>query len=208
MLGSARLGLLFRSAYAFPALKELKLRARGSLEWPEAEVKYFFDALPALEEFTLRTQYRQTLGNLTRAFPVSRYSYLPGTEVSLASGVDGRYSRFTGHVQSPVTVLRFRHCTQVFSTDILNSLSTPSVTELSIIQDFCGEAFNLASFIIPFSSRSGCTLTSLCLNIRIQDSDLLAILEQPHVRGLVHLDLSFDHHHLDTKFAVSTPRLH
>ncbi|KAJ7693793.1 hypothetical protein B0H16DRAFT_1847763, partial [Mycena metata] len=103
--------------------------------------------------------------------------------------------RFTFGVKSPIGALEVGRCTPAFVTDLVNSLTTPSLKKLSITPDrplsshFETSDEDLTSIIILFLRHSACTLTSLNLDVAIPGRDLVSILGLLEVSSLLHLTI-------------------
>ncbi|KAJ7024770.1 hypothetical protein C8F04DRAFT_151994 [Mycena alexandri] len=208
---------LFASNCAFPALKRLTINMLEPPEWPAADIiRSFepapaFESVPALRELLLWMTVGQRID--LHMFPWSRLrrcelagchiedllQILPLLSADTRVFPIDEAPRFTSSVQSPISALEVGRCTARFVEDLLNTLTTPSLKELSISTNLhWSPNFNIfdahlptaESIIIMFLSRSACALTSLCLYVTISDHDLLTILESPHVYGLVRLAIS------------------
>ncbi|KAJ7679007.1 hypothetical protein DFH06DRAFT_1414730 [Mycena polygramma] len=147
------------------------------LEWPDDEVLRFFERLPVLEELQLDT--------------FNPFSHLPFPWSQLR--------RCTLKRCLPIDMLRILPLLSPgaqFCITGLSSLVAPALKELALSthKDSSGNLDSpgtLASpTIISFLSRSACALTSLCLSLPLRAEDFIHILDSPHTRSVVHLDIS------------------
>ncbi|KAJ7928807.1 hypothetical protein B0H13DRAFT_2544596 [Mycena leptocephala] len=158
---------LFATTCDFPLLKKLAIHSFNTLNRLAADVVRFSEALPALEDLTLNTDY--PFGHLTFLGP--------------------------GYVD--------------FVTDVLRSLTAPSLEELTITLFGTEWGSDLTSTIAAFLSRSACALTSLCLRVRLSEDALFSILDSSHTRSIVDLDIGSVFAPISTRYieVLTTRRL-
>ncbi|KAJ7745650.1 hypothetical protein B0H16DRAFT_1889277 [Mycena metata] len=208
---SRHLAHLLTSTGAFPALKKLSIHD-GSPQHAGShatDVRLFFDTLegPAIEELALEVHVSRLAFPWPRLHKLALHScqvnellhilplLSPGAWVSCTFGGSSRdQSRgdlSSTKAQSPIHALELHRCPESFVAEVLTSLTAPSLAELTITP-FTEGACTITSDIIAFLSRSACTLTCLCLHLRISDTNLLKILRSPHVHKIASLDIG-DH---------------
>ncbi|KAJ7364542.1 hypothetical protein DFH08DRAFT_930416 [Mycena albidolilacea] len=90
-------------------------------------------------------------------------------------------------VHSPVGAIELCRCSNDFIDTILGFITAPFLQELIFAHE-CPYS-GLAPTIIQFLGRSKCTLTSLSLRVPLDPEEVLAVLEPPCVREVVHLDI-------------------
>ncbi|KAJ6507936.1 hypothetical protein C8R47DRAFT_1100046 [Mycena vitilis] len=202
---------LLASTCDFPALKKLTILSWDTLEWHNDDVLHFFGCLPVLEELELDTlhsfthlpfpwsQLRRCV--LKRCHPADLLRILPllspGAHLSgVQSGMPPEEAP-PGNVRSTVHALKLHGYTDSCTT-VLNSLTAPALKELEL-SSYSHERLDpnhdspstlAPPAIISFLSRSACALTSLCLSLPLRAEDFIAILDSPHTRSVVHLDIS------------------
>ncbi|KAJ7740077.1 hypothetical protein B0H16DRAFT_1758220, partial [Mycena metata] len=77
-----------------------------------------------------------------------------------------------------------------FLTDVLDVLSAPAL-DTFVLRDFNPGVLDypLGARLMHFFDRSACTLTHLKFTARLQEDDLIHVLQSSHVRNLIDLDL-------------------
>jgi hypothetical protein len=215
---------LFATTCDFPLLKKLAIHSFNTLNRLAADVVRFSEALPALEDLTLNTDY--PFGHLTFPWPRLRRCELhrcraedllkilpllsPGTHVScwLAKAILFAPDAPVVSIRSPVRALEL-HDRQQFVTDVLRSLTAPSLEELTITLFGTERGSDLTPTIAAFLSRSACALTSLCLRVRLSEDELFSILDSSHTRSIVDLDIGSVFAPISTRYieVLTTRRL-
>ncbi|KAJ7755463.1 hypothetical protein B0H16DRAFT_715401 [Mycena metata] len=201
-LSSAYLAHLLTSTCAFPTLKKLSLSIYdGAAAY--TDVSPFFEALqvPALEELALHgiprlmlpsSQLRRCELHSCQADELLRILPLlaPGAWVTctLGTSIPKRGRMSSTKVESLIYTLELHRCSESFVAEVLTFLTAPSLMNLKITPS-TEPTCTITSDIMAFLSRSACTLTSLCLRLRISDKNLLKILRLPHIHEIVSLDV-------------------
>ncbi|KAJ7679020.1 hypothetical protein DFH06DRAFT_503569 [Mycena polygramma] len=193
----------FASACNFTTLKKLVLLSWDQLEWPVDGVRHLFERLPALNELQLDTykpfshlpfpwsQLRRC--TLKQCRPEDLLQVLP--LLSPGAHLFGRQSTlrpvrlFTENIRSPIHGLELDGSMR-FMTTVFSSLTAPALKELRVTTYKEFPDTPASPTIISFLSRSACMLTSLCLALPLPDEDFIGILDSPHTRSVVHLDIS------------------
>ncbi|KAJ7168021.1 hypothetical protein C8R46DRAFT_951156 [Mycena filopes] len=111
---------------------------------------------------------------------------LRDADVSVLDGYSAGHDPHTDAppTHSPIRSLTISETPQRFICDVFNSLSTPALEELALTT-----GFPPWERIAGLLRRSPCHLTHLRLTAPLTDDDQLHILDLPHIRSLVHLDL-------------------
>ncbi|KAF8176614.1 hypothetical protein K438DRAFT_1681880 [Mycena galopus ATCC 62051] len=109
-----------------------------------------------------------------------------GTQVSALWGANVDELGPTPPTNSLISALSLSECGDRFVGDVLNSLVAPALETLVITV----ETTNVdTQHIMHLLDHSACALKRLRIDTPIQDEDLVPLLESPHARGIVHLDL-------------------
>lgn len=93
----------------------------------------------------------------------------------------------TSRTVCTITSLTLLECYRTFISDILTHLVGPNLETFRVSQ--VGSRPVLPEVIISFLERSASTLKYLCLDFIMSEEDWKRILESPHIRNLVHLEM-------------------
>ncbi|KAJ7699812.1 hypothetical protein B0H16DRAFT_1705787 [Mycena metata] len=186
----------------FPILRKLILETI----WDIPACAKMVDSLPALTHLELRTSLDRlppllfpwsqlTACALSGGTAVNALRILSqlsaGTEFSFAGSRRGRGSLV--EAEAPITTLAF-HNSIAAATHVLDHLTAPNLDTLTFA-DLDGSSDGTVLSVMlgrvpPFLDRSSCLVRHLAINCTIEETDLLRILQSPHVQGITHLDLS------------------
>ncbi|KAJ6545049.1 hypothetical protein DFH09DRAFT_659087 [Mycena vulgaris] len=195
---------LFHQSGRFPFLKALTLRSRKSILSADDRVD-MLAALPVLEHLELDLSNEEfprhllfpwsqlrtcTLTNFHSREVLWILSQLtPNTAVSLVQCANFDDVPSKSQTTSTIRSLTITRCASKFTKELFTSLVAPGLEEFAVESEKNGDNIP-RRIMISFLDESACPLTHLRINANTSDGDLIQILESPHARNLVHLDLS------------------